>query len=126
MIIIQKKLGAKNNLLLFNTYMKILNETNNKTHFGQLIPTYQFLKVATGNFKYQDAQILYKAVEGDKFPGWQGITKKSLNITQNILEKNKNIANELNNWKTGNNSNDIEEKIIKFVKDNGEKIDVII
>ncbi len=102
-----------------------INDTNYKINFGQLIPTAPFLKIATDNFKYEDAKILYKAVEGEKFPGFQGFANRSIKITQNILDKNKKIAQEIHQWKHLNNI-ELEEKISEFIEKNGEKIDLII
>lgn len=103
--------------------MKIQN-TNQNTSFGQLVPTKPLLKSAIGIHTYSEGRDLYLSTS-KKFPGHEGYYKKAIIIAQTAIKKNEELKKIVNHLKE-TPKYEINKEINKIVADIGEKIDISI
>lgn len=103
--------------------MKIQN-TNQNTSFGQLVPTKPLLKSAIGIHTYSEGRDLYLSTS-KKFPGHEGYYKKAIIIAQTAIKNDDKLKKIVNHLKK-TPKYEINKEINKIVSDIGEKIDISI
>lgn len=99
-------------------------QNNSNITFCQLMPTKALLKTAAGINNFEEAKSLNQSI-GVKYAGHIGFHKRAANIVQNIVEKDKNfqqMVNQIMNLPVEQRLTEI-NKIVSTV---GENIDVII